>query len=74
MKEALWCFTWENYRQGTNYGHREKSNDDKCRCKIIVKPENPHFENKKITTVEIDDIKENVRPSKCKDTEYHTKE
>jgi len=29
---------------------------------------------KKITTVEIDEIKENVRPNTCNDTEDHTKE
>jgi hypothetical protein len=57
-----------------NYGEREESNDDKGRCKNIVKPENLHFENKKITTVEIDETKENVRPNVCNDTEDHTKE
>jgi hypothetical protein len=36
----------ENYMAGYELG-REESNDDKCRCKIIVKPENLHFQNKK---------------------------
>ena len=57
-----------------NYGEREESNDDKGRFKIIVKPKNLHFENKKTTTVEIYEIKENVRPNACNDTENHTKE
>ena len=61
--------TWKR----VNYGQRQESNDDKHRCKIIVKPENLHFKNKKITNVEIDELKENVTPNTCNDTENLTK-
>ena len=57
-----------------NYGQRGESNDNKCRCKIIVKPENLHFKKEKITNVVIDYIKENVRPNICNDTKDLTKE
>jgi hypothetical protein len=65
----------ENYMAGYElWRKREESNDNKCRCKITVKPENLHFKNKKITAVENDEIKENARLNICSDTEDHTKE
>jgi len=41
---------------------REEPNDEnEYRCKRIVKSEELHFKTKRITAVEIDRIKENIR-------------
>jgi hypothetical protein len=40
----------------------EESNDEnKYRCKIIVKPEEIHFQSHRLSTVETDELKENIR-------------
>jgi len=50
---------------------REESNDEKiCRCKFIVKPEEPQFKSR---IAGIDEIKEHIRLRVWNDTEGHTK-
>ena len=49
---------------------REKPNDEnEYRSKSIVKPEELHLKPKRITAVEIDEIKENIGLKKGGDTE-----
>jgi hypothetical protein len=53
---------------------REESNDDdKHRCKIIVKPIELHFKTERITIGGNVEIKENIRLKVCNGTEDHTK-
>ena len=40
---------------------REEPNKDKCGCNIIVKPEKLILKANEITTVKIEEIKENIR-------------
>ena len=51
---------------------QESNDQNKYRCKIVVKQEELHFKSQKVTTVEIDEIKENIRLKIWNDTEDHT--
>ena len=53
----------------------EESNDEnKYRFKIIVKTEELHFQSHRLSTVEIDETKENIRLKIWYDKRSHKKE
>jgi len=80
MKEVLWCFTCIKERTlGENYKVAYKLWRDRnpmtrmnIDTKALLKKKNYIVKSKRITAVEIDEIKENIRLQIGDDTEDHT--
>jgi len=80
MKEVLWCFAYteektlgENYKEAYKFW-RERNPMTKMSIdsKVLLNRKNYILKAKRITAVEIDDMKENIRLKIGDDTEDYT--
>ena len=80
MKEVLWCFTYikektlrENYKEAYKlWRERNRMTRMNIDAKALVNQKNYILKAKRITTVEIDEIKEKIRLKIGDDTEDYT--
>ena len=69
MKEVLWCFTYieektlgENYKEAYKlWGERNPTTRINIDAKALLNQKNYILKAKRITAVEIDELKENIR-------------
>ena len=82
MKEVLWCFTYikektlgENYMEAFEiWTERYPTTRINIHVKLQLNQKNYTLKAKRITTLEIDEIKENIRLKIRNDTEDQTKQ
>jgi hypothetical protein len=80
MKEVLWCFTYikektleENYKEAYRlWRERNPMTRMNIDAKALLKQKKYIVKSRRITAVEIDEIKENIRLQIGDDTEDHT--